>query len=129
VKRAGERAVAADDDEPIHFVLTENLSRTVADLALMKLLAPRRAEHRAALAQDPGDIAWHQRHQRVVEEAAVTALDPDDVGARGSPDQGDGTNGRIHAGGVATTGQDRDALHGSDATVRAWSESNGQGRS
>jgi hypothetical protein len=56
VDRAGQRAVAADHDQPVDAATVEDRAGLIADLAAMELLAPRRAEDRAALAQDAGDL-------------------------------------------------------------------------
>jgi len=65
--RAGQRAVAADNDQAIDLAASEDLSRTVADLALVKFLAARGSEDRAAFAEDAGDVARAERDERVVE--------------------------------------------------------------
>ncbi len=59
----------------------------VADLALVEVLAAGRAEDGAALAQGAADVGGAERHEGVVEQAAVAALDAEDVDAGGPGDQ------------------------------------------
>jgi hypothetical protein len=112
LERTGERAIAADDDQAIDAAAGEHGPRAVADLAVVELLAPRRAEDRAALAQDAGDVIGLEREDRVVEQAAVAALDADDVSALGTADERRRPDRRVHPGCVASTGQDADAPGG-----------------
>jgi hypothetical protein len=103
---AGERTVAADDDQPLDTKLSQRAARTIADLALVKLPAPSRPQDRPTFAQDAGDVGRPQRSHCVVEQSAIPALDTENFDAGGMTDQRDRSDRRVHPGGVAAAGQD-----------------------
>jgi hypothetical protein len=108
--RAGQRAGAADHDQAVDPPDGERRARPVADLAVVELLAARRAEDRAALAQDAGDVGRRKGDERPIEQAAIAALDADDVDALRPRDQGRRADRRVHPRSVPAAGQDPDAL-------------------
>src|SRR6185503_14131070 len=104
-------------DQAIDAAPGEVRACAIADLALVELLAARRAQDGAALAQDARDVGRHERRDRVVEQPAVAALDAEHLGALRAADERGGPDRRIHAGSVASAGQDPDSLgHGSTVT-------------
>ena len=62
------------------------------------------------------------------DEALAMGLVNRVVPTGGASDESYGTDCRVHAGCITTAREDRDALHGADATVDEWSESNDQAR-
>ena len=108
--RAGERAVAADDDEAAQPLAIDRRPRPRPPLFGAKRRRARRAEHGAAAPRRLVERAQVERRQPPGDEPLVAVLDADDLEPERPADARRGADRRVHAGRVAAGGQDRDAI-------------------
>ncbi len=109
--RAAKRAVAADDNKAVDFVLGQDFERLALALFLDEFRAAAGLQKSAGIADASRDDVVVEVHELVVEQPLVTVADADDVEALVEARAGDGPDGRIHAGGIAAGSEDCYALH------------------
>ena len=104
--RAGERAVAADDDQGVYLVALDHVVGELTSLGRLKLLAPGSLEDSAALLYDIRYVLSAKIHDFIGDESLVSAIDALDFQPTEYSGAGDRTDGGIHARGVAARRED-----------------------
>ena len=110
--RARLGPVAADHHDTVDASLGEVAQRLRAAALLAELRGSGAAEKRAADLNDAANVARTERPELTLDQALPTLTDAVNCHALVDRAACDGTYGRIHSGGIATTCQDRDVLHG-----------------
>src|SRR6185312_16305955 len=127
-QRAGLRAVATDDDQPVDAPVRQVAEPLGPDGVLLELGEARAAQDGAAALQDVADVAGAQRIDLAFDQAGVAVANPENLPALRDAGSDHGPNGGVHAGGVAPAGQDGDLsvghrryslYHGRSAADRA----------
>jgi len=103
----GQAAVAADHDQPVDVPLDQVVGGAAPALALAERHRAGGAEHRPAAVQDAADVVPGHRADAVaaVDQALPALVDGEDVRATVDGGADHGPDGRVHARGVAATGQ------------------------
>ena len=108
--RAGERAVAADDDDGVDAVAACHVVGQLAAFGGLELLAARRLEDGAAALDDVGDVLGVEVNDFVGDEAAVAAVNALDLETVENCGAGDRADGGVHSRRIASRGEDADGL-------------------
>lgn len=109
-QRAGEGAVTADDHECVNFFLAQDTHGFALAFFFVKAHAACAGEESAGLTGFSADFEGAKADELAVKDALVAVFDTYDFQAAGESSAGDGTDGRVHAGGVAAGGEDADAF-------------------
>ena len=112
----GQRAVAADDDQPVDAVFEQIAGRPASPVPLPEGLAAEGADHRPTLVQDSADVLPGQFTDTIaaVHHALEALVDGEHLRAEADGRPHGGTHCGIHALGVTATGQDADPLARTD---------------
>ena len=110
VAGAGERAVAADDHQGVDLLLLARLVGLRHALGGHELLRAGGLQDGAAAGDDAADILRGEGLHLTLYQTVVTAVDTLDVETVVDAGAGDGANGRVHAGCIATRGEDANRL-------------------
>src|SRR5208282_2962042 len=104
----------ANRDHTLDAPLGEIAQRLGPAALLAEFRGPGAAEERAADLDDAAHVARAERPELSINQALPTLQHAVHRHALIERTAGDGADGRIHAGGVATTGKDRNVLHVSE---------------
>ena len=110
-QRAAERAVAADGDNAVQPEELAGADGLLLALLRAEFLAAGGVEDRAAAVDDMCHAALVQTDNVAVDQTVPAAADAYDLDAAVNGGADNGTNGRIHTGGVAAAREHADALH------------------
>ena len=111
-QRAAEGAVATDGDDAVQTQQFAGVDGLFLPGFGHEFLAAGGVEHRAAAIDDVSDALFIQTDDVAVDQAVPAAADADDVNIHADGSTHDGTDGCVHAGGVAAAGQHADAPDG-----------------
>ena len=110
-RRAGLRAVAADDDQRRNIPRAQLVESFALASGHLELVAATRAEHRAALVDDAANVTRAQWDEIAGDETCVTATDAEHLESARHARTYDRSRCRVHSGRVAPAGQYCNALH------------------
>src|SRR5512138_2032118 len=111
---ASLRAVASDHDERVYVLRVKLLECRALPFVGLEGLAATRAEHRAALLDDPADIARTERDEVAGDQPGVAVQDAEHLVALKYAGSDHRADGGIHAGCIAPARHHCHALHATD---------------